>query len=148
MLHRYFQKISLIIAFAVCLSSITACGRQESAQSADEGSNGQITEQSDGQTAAQPAVQADTARTAKGQTAVIAQENAETAGTSENIGADADGDYWFSGKTAEEITAELTLEQKVSQMMQSVCYTADYEDMEALDLGSVFGIWDGSFLSA
>lgn len=148
MLYRYFQKISLIIAFAVCLSSITACGRQESAQSADEGSNGQITEQSDGQTAAQPAVQADTARTAKGQTAVIAQENAETAGTSENIGADADGDYWFSGKTAEEITAELTLEQKVSQMMQSVCYTADYGDMEALDLGSVFGTWDGSFLSA
>ena len=148
MLHRYFQKIILLIAFVLCLSSTIACGIQEPAQSADEESSGQITEQSDGQTAAQPAAQADTGRTAEEKASVIAQEDAKTAGTSENAGDSAAGDYWFSGKTAEEITAELTLEQKVSQMLQAVCYTADYGDVQALDLGSVFGTWGDSFLSA
>lgn len=58
------------------------------------------------------------------------------------------GGYWFSGKTAEEIISEMSLEQKVSQMLQPACYTADYGDMKEWDLGSVFGTPGGSFLTA
>ena len=56
--------------------------------------------------------------------------------------------YWFSGKSPEEIAAELTLEQKIAQMLQAACYTADYEDMKDWDLGSVFSRPNGSFPTA
>ena len=61
---------------------------------------------------------------------------------------EAAGPYWFSGKSPEEITAELTLEQKICQMLQAACYTADLEDMKAWDLGSVFSRPNGSYPSA
>lgn len=56
--------------------------------------------------------------------------------------------YWFSGLTAEEITEQLTLEEKVRQMLQPGFDTANAKKMKKWDFGSVFGIGDGMYSTA
>ena len=43
----------------------------------------------------------------------------------------------FTGMTAEQIVASLTLEQKAAQMVQGALYNLDYDDMEEFGYGSV-----------
>ena len=43
----------------------------------------------------------------------------------------------YAGMTAEEITAQLTLEQKASQMVQPACYNIPFEEMEYACYGSI-----------
>ena len=51
-------------------------------------------------------------------------------------GAGAESSRW-SGMTPEEITDQLTLEQKASQMLQPACYNTDAEDMRQNCYGSI-----------
>lgn len=46
----------------------------------------------------------------------------------------------YSGMTAEEITAQLTLEQKASQMVQPACYNFWFDEMERYCFGSVISL--------
>ena len=56
--------------------------------------------------------------------------------------------YWFSGKSADDILAELTLEEKVWQMIQPAVYMADKNAMKQYDFGSILSKADGSYLSS
>ena len=56
--------------------------------------------------------------------------------------------YWFSGKSADDILAELTLEEKVWQMIQPAVYMADQNAMKQYDFGSILSKADGSYLSS
>lgn len=55
--------------------------------------------------------------------------------------------YWFTGKTADEILSKLTLEQKIWQMIQPAVFSADPGTMERCDFGSILSKYDGRFLS-
>lgn len=55
--------------------------------------------------------------------------------------------YWFSGKTADEILDELTLEQKIWQMIQPAVYCMDKDIMKEYDFGSVLSKDDSEYLS-
>ena len=55
--------------------------------------------------------------------------------------------YRFSGKTADEILSELTLEQKIWQMIQPAVFSVDPGTMERCDFGSILSKYDGRFLS-
>ena len=46
-------------------------------------------------------------------------------------------DHWYDGMTAEEITEQLTLEQKASQMVQPACYNIRIDEMEHMCYGSI-----------
>lgn len=46
-------------------------------------------------------------------------------------------DYWYTGMTAEEITARLTLEQKAAQMVQPACYNVNSVSMSENCYGSI-----------
>ena len=46
-------------------------------------------------------------------------------------------DYWYTGMTAEEITARLTLEQKAAQMIQPACYNVNSVSLSENCYGSI-----------
>lgn len=58
----------------------------------------------------------------------------------------AGAEHWYSGMTAEEITAKLTLEQKASQMVQPACYNLDSHEMKKFCYGSILS--QGAHLDA
>lgn len=58
-----------------------------------------------------------------------------------------DSGYRFTGKTADSILAELTLEQKIWQMIQPAVYSTDPGIMKQCDFGSVLSKYDDNFLS-
>ena len=49
----------------------------------------------------------------------------------------AGAEYWYTGMTAEEITARLTLEQKAAQMVQPACYNVNSVSMSENCYGSI-----------
>ena len=65
----------------------------------------------------------------------------------QNTATDQPSGYWFTGKTADDILAELTLEQKIWQMIQPAVYTTDPDIMKQCDFGSVLSKYDDEFLS-
>lgn len=76
----------------------------------------------------------------------MAQEVAEA--TAVDTAADQASGYWFTGKTADDILAELTLEQKIWQMIQPAVNTTAPDIMRQFDFGSVLSKYDDEFLSA
>ena len=70
------------------------------------------------------------------ETAGETAETAQTEETADETVYEADiADY--TGMTADEIVASLTLEQKAAQMVQGALYNVDYDDMEEYGYGSV-----------
>ena len=60
--------------------------------------------------------------------------------------AGAGAEHWYTGLTAEEITAKLTLEQKASQMVQPACYNVENSEMKNFCYGSILS--QGAHLDA
>ncbi len=56
--------------------------------------------------------------------------------------ADTTGLEKYKGKTAEEIVASLTLEQKAAQMVEGAIYNVSYDDMKENDYGSILSRYD------
>ena len=54
----------------------------------------------------------------------------------------------YSGMTADEILAKLTLEQKICQMIQPAIYNINTDRMAEYDFGSVLSKTDGQYLGA
>ena len=77
-----------------------------------------------------------------------AQAQEKAPGAPGGKGADAAGAYWFSGKSADEILARMTLEQKVWQMIQPAIYMTDLSGMKSYDFGSILSKDDGTYLSS
>ena len=94
-------------------------------------------------------LQQDTAAAAQqaGQKQQTAEETDAAAGqqdnTRQNYASKSSAEYWFSGKTADEILAKLTLEQKIWQMIQPAVYSIDPKTMKKCDFGSVLSKYDG-----
>ena len=57
-------------------------------------------------------------------------------------------EHWFSGKSADNILAEMTLEEKVWQMIQPAVYVANKDEMKKYDFGSVLSKADDSYLNS
>ena len=83
------------------------------------------------------------------------QETSEVQDTSEVYGTSEGGNpaggketYWFSGKSADDILAEMTREEKVWQMIQPAVYVANKDEMKTYDFGSILSKADDSYLSS
>ena len=77
------------------------------------------------------------------------QGTSEVQGTPEVQGtSEVQDTYWFSGKSADDILAEMTLEEKVWQMIQPAVYMANKDEMRKYDFGSVLSKADGSYPSS
>ena len=140
---RLLKNVAALMISLLVLASVVSCGKVSS----DVPEN---REQTDSQ-------QVDEGKSEK-EDSDLPETTEETAGTEDAVEEieetveekhPSDGNtYRFTGKTAKEITAELTLEQKICQMLQPACYTADYSTTKAWNLGSVFGAWSDAFLTA
>ena len=123
-------KLHTVLVLLLCIVFSVACGAPAAGKESAE------TEEEAGKEA--PEEETQEQETQKEEAQMPSEENSQ----------ESSGDYWFSGKSPEQITAELTLEGKIAQMLQAACYTADPEDMEEWDLGSVFSRQNDSFPSA
>ena len=124
-------RILSVILAASCIVTAAGCGNVQKPQAEEAEADVQ-------QSAADPGADQTSSEAAQTGADEQSDEAAQTPGQPETR-------CRYSGMTADDILAELTLEQKICQMIQPAIYNINTDLMKEYDFGSVLSKTDGEF---